>query len=308
MTQLFKGAVMVFIGGCSYGILSTFVKLAYAAHFRLADVTGGQFLFGAICFWIVAAFSALMRRRPTRTDTRHTANVSTGAIGKLLAVGFLGGSTGILYYFSLRYLSAPTGILILFQFTWMGVFTEAIISRRVPKASRMTSALVILCGTVVATGVITHRVHDISWTGVGLAFLAAIAQSLFMTLSGTVALNINPWTRSAIMVTGSFVLALIVFNHAFFGVTFWLCFVRYGWILGLFGSFLPVILFTTGFPATGPGLGSILAASELPAAIIMSSIFLNESIGGVQWVGVILILAGIIIPGLLVQRRARTIN
>ncbi len=44
----FKYAIFVLLGGCCYGILSTFVKLAYAAGFSVEAVTIGQYFFGTI--------------------------------------------------------------------------------------------------------------------------------------------------------------------------------------------------------------------------------------------------------------------
>jgi len=50
-------ALIVFLGGCCYGALSTFVKLAYSAGFTVAEVTGSQYLMGALLIWMVALFS-----------------------------------------------------------------------------------------------------------------------------------------------------------------------------------------------------------------------------------------------------------
>ncbi len=50
-------ALLVFIGGCSFGILSTFVKLAYSAGFVVTEVTGSQVLFGTLIIWVVTLFT-----------------------------------------------------------------------------------------------------------------------------------------------------------------------------------------------------------------------------------------------------------
>ena len=49
---MFKGILLVFLGACSFGILSTFVKLAYADGYSLSDVSGTQSFFGAILLWL----------------------------------------------------------------------------------------------------------------------------------------------------------------------------------------------------------------------------------------------------------------
>jgi drug/metabolite transporter (DMT)-like permease len=65
--------------------------------------------------------------------------------------------------------------------------------------------------------------------------------------------------------------------------------------LGLFGVALPPLLFSIGMPFIGPGLGTILTSSELPVAVILSSLILGEHISKYQWLGVVLIFCGIVI-------------
>lgn len=49
-----------------------------------------------------------------------------------------------------------------------------------------------------------------------------------------------------------------------------------------------------GHAHVGPGLGSVLAASELPVALVMALLVLGESITPIQWAGIFLIGAGIV--------------
>lgn len=77
----------------------------------------------------------------------------------------------------------------------------------------------------------------------------------------------------------------------------------YGLLLGMFGVALPPLLFSIGMPHVGPGYGTILTASELPVAVIMSALILKESVTIIQWLGVVLILGGIIIGNVPFSRR-----
>ena len=58
---------------------------------------------------------------------------------------------------------------------------------------------------------------------------------------------------------------------------------------------LPVILFGLGSPHLPAGVSTVMAASELPAGLLISMVALGEAIGPVQWVGVAVILAGVAI-------------
>lgn len=71
----------------------------------------------------------------------------------------------------------------------------------------------------------------------------------------------------------------------------------WGWavVLGLFGMVLPPYLFAKGAPKLNTGLTAILGSVELPVVLICSSLLLQESSDAAQWIGVALILGGIVI-------------
>ena len=68
-----------------------------------------------------------------------------------------------------------------------------------------------------------------------------------------------------------------------------------GIVLSLFGTIIPPILMNLGFPLTGIGLGSIVSALELPVSVLMAYFLLNETVNTLQWFGITLILAAIIL-------------
>ena len=69
---------------------------------------------------------------------------------------------------------------------------------------------------------------------------------------------------------------------------------KYAFFLGLFGVVVPVICFSIGVPKVGTGLGTILGAAELPTAIIASITLVHEVVTVMQWIGIIVILLGIL--------------
>ena len=111
------------------------------------------------------------------------------------------------------------------------------------------------------------------------------------------------------MTTGAAMLILIVFPPVFIldGVLMDGLF-KYSIIAGVCASVIPPILFNIGMPKIGSGLGTILSASELPTAVFMSALVLNETVTGVQWMGVLIILCGIAYPNikLRVKRQVQT--
>ncbi|MFV8828801.1 EamA family transporter [Alkalihalobacterium sp. APHAB7] len=277
-----KYSLYVFIGACSYGILSTFVKLAYDQGFIHREVIGSQFLVG----WLLLLLLFLFIRKQ---------NVSRNHFFLLLGAGTTTSLTGIFYYLALETIPASLAIILLFQFTWIGVLIEAVTDRKWPSKTKLISIAIILLGTFLAAGPLLQLTGEFTLTGVVYGLIAAFAFAWFIFLSGKVAVSVHPMTRSFLFITGAMLLTLILFPPTFLISSaiqdgLWI----YALPLGFFGLVLPTILFAVGVPKIGTGLGTILGAAELPTAVIMSVLVLKEYVSLLQWIGVLLILMAII--------------
>ncbi|MFP5112550.1 EamA family transporter [Bacillaceae bacterium C204] len=275
-------ALIVFLGGCCYGVLSTFVKLAYSAGFTVKEVTGSQYLLGTLLIWMVALFSK--KKKLTLPN-----------IGKLLLSGIPVGLTGVFYYQSLQTLDASLAIIFLFQFVWIGTFIEWMVYKKIPSTGKMVSIGILIIGSILAAGIITDGGVKLTWQGTVWGLLSALTYTALIFLSSSVGKDIPPVQKSALLSTGGLITVLLIFQPTsllhlpvIMGVA------PYGLFLGLLGVALPPLLFTIGMKHVGPGLGTILTASELPIAVILSSLVLAESVSLSQWFGVILILGGIV--------------
>lgn len=279
--KMWHYALIVFLGGCCYGILSTFVKLAYAAGFTVSAVTGGQYLFGAVLAWLAALLTN--RKKLTRIQ-----------IVKLMLSGIPFGLTGIFYYQALQTLNASLAIVFLFQFVWIGALLEWLFHKKKPTRRKLVSIGLLLIGSVLAANLLFQEQMAISWLGSFWGMLAAFTFSTFIFLSSTVEKKSPPMLKSALLSTGGVLTVFIVFPPTF--LVDWDVFtglIPYGLALGIFGVVLPPLLFSIGMPHVGSGLGTILTSSELPVVIIMSSLVLGEPISLAQWMGVVTILVGI---------------
>ncbi|WHY87194.1 DMT family transporter [Neobacillus novalis] len=275
-------ALIVFLGGCCYGALSTFVKLAYSAGFTTAEVTGSQYLLGTILIWMVALFTKKKK-------------LTLPQIGKLLISGIPLGLTGVFYYQSLQTLHASLAIIFLFQFVWIGSLFEWFFYKKAPTIGKIVSIGILVIGSILAAGIITEGGGGITWQGTIWGLLSALTYTSFIFLSSTVGKDTPAVQKSALFATGGLIAVLILVQPTellhlpvFMGVA------PYGLYLGILGVSLPPLLLSIGMPHIGPGLGTILTASELPVAIILSSLVLAEQVSTSQWIGVVLILGGII--------------
>lgn len=301
-----KYILFVLVGACSFGLLSTFVKKAYESGFHVGEVVGSQNLFGVIMLWTLVFVTAKFTKQPA---ARQVFKVTKGQTLSLMAVGTTTGLTGMLYYTALQYISASFAIILLFQFTWMGILLEAIIERKRPGKDKIVSLILLFVGIIMASGYLVGDQKEISWLGVALGLLSAITYALFIWFSGKTAKQVVPITRSAIMLSGSFILVMLVFPPHFLingslneGLLPW------GLLLALFGIVIPPLFYAIGVPRIGGGLATILSAAELPTAIIMSYVALSESVNWLQWLGVGITMFGIALPELMKRKKGQLVR
>jgi drug/metabolite transporter (DMT)-like permease len=151
----------------------------------------------------------------------------------------------------------------------------------------------VLLGTLGATNIMNSE-FTLDWRGILFGMLAAASFTTTMFTANRVALGISSAQRSLYMLLGGAIIvigfALVTQNTPFQ----WGIFLKWGVVLALFGTIIPPLLMNAGFPITGIGLGSIVSALELPVSVLMAFYILDESVVGLQWLGILLILLAII--------------
>jgi len=290
-----KFSLVVLLGACSYGILSSILKVGFSNGYTFPELLGGQYVFG----WFGLLLLVL-------TFSRH--KVSSKNIVSLLAVGTTMSLTSIFYGFSVKELPASIAIVLLFQFTWMGVLIEAITNKTFPSREKVLSIVILFVGTMFAGGVFEGLGQQLSMKGILFGLLAAITFSLYIFASGRVSTEVPIYSKSFLMTTSATLFVCIMFPPTYLmdgtlQAGLW----KYALILGFFGVVIPVICFSIGIPKVGTGLGTILGAVELPTAVIASITLVHEVVSPLQWLGIICILLGIFIPQMLNVRKERQI-
>lgn len=297
--NIFKGVFLVALGATSYGMLATFVKLAYQENFTTAEVTSSQFIYGIIGILIINLFQ--------RTKNKNTAvKASPKNIFQLMLAGTSLGMTSIFYYLAVKYIPVSIGIVLLMQTVWMGVLLEWFLDKKAPSIQKIISVIIVLIGTALAINIFKINFNDatINWP-LGLLFglLAATSFTTTMFTANKVALGISSAQRSLYMLLGG---AVIVFT---FGIITQVTpfnfeiFAKWGIILALFGTIIPPMLLNAGFPQTGIGLGSIVSSLELPVSVMMAYVLLNEQVLWIQWMGIALIILAIVIMNMQLKKK-----
>lgn len=297
--NVLKGVLFVALGATSYGMLATFVKIAYGEGFTTAEVTTSQFIYGLIGVLLINAFQ----------KSKHKENVikaSRKNITQLMIAGTSMGFTSLFYYLAVKYIPVSIGIVLLMQTVWMGVLLEWVLDNKRPSLQKSIAVLVVFVGTALAINIFDIDFSDqtTNWpVGIMWGMLAAASFTTTMFTSNRIALNVSAAQRSLFMLSGGavivFTFALITQNTPFNMEIF----AKWGIILALFGTIIPPMLLNAGFPHISLGLGSIVASLELPVSVLMAYILLKEPVNALQWVGILLIIFAIVIMNVNFKKR-----
>ena len=294
--SVLKGVFLVGLGATSYGMLATFVKIAYGEGFTTPEVTIAQFAYGITGMLLINMFQKAKKRN-------DVAKASTKNISQLMLAGTSLGMTSICYYLAVKYIPVSIAIVLLMQTVWMGVLFEMILEKKRPSTQKIISVIIVLFGTALATNLIKSKV-ELDWRGIALGLLAAASFTTTMFTANRVATHVSSAQRSLFMLLGG---AVIVTGFAIATQTTpfnFEIFMKWGIILALFGTIIPPLLFNAGFPLTGIGLGSIVSALELPVSVLMAYFLLNEKVILLQWVGIVLIILAIVIMNVNFKNKA----
>ncbi|ASK32494.1 EamA family transporter [Chryseobacterium sp. T16E-39] len=310
--NLLKGVLFVGIGASVYGMLATFVKMSYHEGYTTSEVTTSQFILGLIGLLILNFIQTL-------TSKSKLSSPSKKEIKMLMLAGTSLGCTSLFYYIAVQYINVSIAIVLLMQSVWFSVVVESFLTKKFPNARKIVATVIVLLGTVLATNLINVDI-ELDWHGVFWGLMAASSYTLTMFTSNTLATHLPVLRKSMVMLAGGSIVVLVFLFfaqigplyfdglksiylnftentqhiHAFDYSIFW----TYGFVLAVFGTIIPPILFNMGFPNTGLGLGSIISSLELPVSVTMAFVLLGEKVILVQWAGIALILFAIVLMNL----------
>jgi drug/metabolite transporter (DMT)-like permease len=293
--RVLKGVFLVALGATSYGMLATFVKLAYHENFTTAEVTTAQFVYGIIGVLLINSFQLVKNKNIAFKATRKN-------IFHLMLAGTSLGMTSVFYYLSVKYIDVSIAIVLLMQTVWMGVLLEMILDKKLPSIQKIMAVFIVLIGTILATNLIQNEIA-LDWRGLFWGILAAASFTTTMFTANRVATEITSAQRSLYMLLGG---AIIVFLFSIVTQSTpfnFEIFLKWGIIVALFGTIIPPVLLNSGFPLTGIGLGSIVSSLELPVSVLMAYFLLSEKINGLQWFGIILIILAIVVMNINLIRK-----
>lgn len=287
-----KGILFIVIGASSYGVLATFMKMANNRGLSTGVLTISQYALGLSLVFLASRF--LQKKK---TEPVPAAAGKKDSIFKMVLFGTSLGITSSLYYMSIRYVPVSVSIVLLMQSIWIGLVFEFFIDRRLLTGMKIAGACTTIAGTLLAVNIFDLS-DDVQWQGIALGLGAAVSFATTMLATNRVGLHLPAIERTKYLVFGGLIVVLIFWNLPGirdFGLSDFDGRIVFSWglFLAFFGTVLPPFLFSRGFPATGVGLGSILASMELPVSVFSAWLLLHEQVKPVQWAGIMIILISV---------------
>jgi drug/metabolite transporter (DMT)-like permease len=280
-----KGIFFVFTGASFYGFTPIFVKLGFSNGYTLGQINIVQMSISFLLLWI---FTLVKRSSLKGLNKKNTLQI--------MMTGCFVGLTSIFYYGAMQYLPASIAIILMFQFVWIGIILEWIFQKVKPAPVTGLSIILILIGVFLASNMATGSIHSLPFVGIIFGILSAFTYAGFIYFSGKVAVEVDPWIRSSLMVTGSAILVILLFIRdlpSVLPLSQNLLFTGFG--VSLFGAILPPLFFAVGAPLISGGVANIITSIELPIALISARLILSEMVTPLQWLGVCIILLSIVL-------------
>jgi drug/metabolite transporter (DMT)-like permease len=190
--------LLIIIASSSYGILSTIVKVAMQHGYTSAEAVTSQYLFGFILALIL--FIVTQRTLP---------KINKSGAFTLIVAGALTAATGSIYGQSLNYLPASLAVVMLFQFTWIGLFMDCFIKKRLPSRIELFSLAFLVAGTILAAGILDVDLSQIAWQGWALGLTAACSFAAFLQINSRPVEGVTTIARTLILSIISLIVILI---------------------------------------------------------------------------------------------------
>lgn len=285
----------MFLAGSTYGFIVPVIKHGADVGIFPSTFIPMQYLFSLIvCLVIMFA-----RRIPWGSPRQFL---------PLVVLGFFTGGTSICYYNAVTLLPSSAALTLLFQYIWVSVLIECIHKKKLPTASTVVAVVIVLIGTVFATGLFDSAAQPLDPIGVAYGIGSAVFYALFLYVSGTLGTEQPFVLRTTMLALGGLIISSIVQPMAYVNALpnpeTW----PYAMGLGCLGILIPTSIINFASPHLSAGMVSIMASSELPVGILAAWAFVADVPTPLVLFGAFLVLVGIVCkqaPTLYAEMRER---
>jgi drug/metabolite transporter (DMT)-like permease len=274
------GTAAILGSAFGYGFLGILIKLTLAAGASPLSLVMWRFVIGAAVVW------ALLIVRRSGVPPRRTwpGLVGLGALYSVNATAFT---------VALQWIEATTASLVFYLYPVVVLVLAAIFIGEKMTSSRVAAAALAFAGCAMTAGLGIRSGNPL---GVALVLLSMLSLSIYIVAGRRLLDGVPAHGSAAIMITTTAVIAIIVSAVTGDGLSLGGGTAAKAWIalLSVVSTALPITLFVIGLKRIGAGRAAIYSTIEPVVTVIAASLILGERIGGFQYLGGALILAGVI--------------
>jgi drug/metabolite transporter (DMT)-like permease len=280
---------MAVAGVVCFSLRPILIKLAYAHVVDPVTLLALRMLFSLPFFLFAAAWAGRDRRRVPVTRGDGWAIVFLGFVGYYFAsfVDFLG----------LQYISAGLGRLILFLYPTLVVALSFAFLRKRPSAREIAALLVSYSGLALVLSNAARGAHSNLPLGAGLVFASAAGYAIYLVAGSQVVQRVGSirFTAYATSVASFLCIAQFFLLRPLAALALPAEVYGLAVTMAVFSTVLPVFLTTEALRRIGANHVAMLGALGPVSTIFFGWVGLDEALAPVQWAGVALVLAGVML-------------
>ena len=307
------GIALGAISGVAYGTGPLFAKSVYHAGLDWMALLVWRFFFATLISWAWLLVQPKARAELRRLDRRTT--------GRLLFTGATFIMTASVYYAAVQRI--PTSLEALLMYAYPAVV--AVLSMRLgyPFRGRLAwgSLGVVLAGAILTIGGIEAGVDQL---GIAIGALSPLAYAIYIILAAWMAgerpgqtadmrskgkgAEVSPPVAGAVMMTGTWLTMLAIAAAAREPLVPWQVPTE-AWPgligIGLFAAAIAIQAFYASVARIGAAQASLMATVEPLVVIFLGVALLGETLGMIQILGAMLVLAGVLLAQFATPSEAR---
>lgn len=292
MNRTFLNSLLVFIAGSSYGFIVPAIKSAAEIGIYPNTFVPVQYLVAFVVCLIIMVVRRIKWASPKK-------------LCSLALLGVFTGGTSICYYSAVSLLPSSAALTLLFQYLWISVLIECLHKKAFPARSTIVAIIIVLIGTLFATGLLDGSVESLDPLGVVFGLGSALFYALFLYYSGTLGAGQPIVLRTTMLAAGGLLFTSITSPAAY--VTALPDPATWPFAIGfaVLGILLPTSLINFASPKLTTGMVSIMASSELPVGIFAAWAIVGDAPSPLVLFGALMVFGGIIVkqlPSLFAKR------
>ena len=284
------GGLLVAIGAVLLAAKGLFAKALYEMGLSFHDVAAIRSVLAVPGFAVLA----WLYRSKTRTE-RDSASQRKDLLLAACA-GFLCYYLGALAnFYALTIIDASVERPLLFAYPIFVVIITTLITRQPPSARVLLALLMTSLGVVLVTGALSTTLSASQWSGMAWILFCSLSIAIYFLISGelTQRLGSGLFTLTAMTAAAA---GMALHYQIFAGWESVDLSVAAWWTLAalvVFSTVLPLFLMAEGVRRVGASQASLISTLGPPATAIMAQELTGEVLGPAQWLGIVLVLIGV---------------